>query len=194
MTVVDLMKRRDIVRKLYIQGNPVSAIAKILGSPLTCIKDDIAKIQSDWREAGTIEWSEHVDRQLARLDMLEQQAWNAWESSQQEENHEVLDFKDMTPAERKKIKKSLSKGDSVTATFNWTVKKHKSRGNPQFLNVILSVIRERSKLLGLDKINTDDGAVDDVPIIAVVATSPEDVDKMQDAQTFLAVNNAGKEP
>lgn len=188
-TVLTQMKRRDLVRRLYIQGNPLSAIAKIIGSPLSNVKDDVQYIQSAWRKAGEVEWSEHVSRQLARLDLLEQQAWSAWESSQCEENQEVLDFKDMTAAERKRIKKSLAKGDSVTATFNWTVKKSRNRGNAQFLNVILSVIRERSKLLGLDKINTDDGGVDDVPIIAVVATSPDDVDKMQDAQTFLAINS-----
>ena len=148
----------------------------------------MSQIQQDWREAGVVEWSEHVSRQLARLDMLETQAWDAWTSSKGVENLEVLDFKDMTASGRKKVKKQLGKGESLAATFNWTVKKHQSKGNPQFLNVILSVIRERSKLLGLDKINTDDGGVDDVPIIAVVATSLEDVDKMQDAQTFLAIN------
>lgn len=182
------LKRRDIVRKLYIQGNPISAIAKILGAKRTTITDDVSQIQQDWREAGVVEWSEHVSRQLARLDMLETQAWDAWTSSKGVENLEVLDFKDMTASGRKKVKKQLGKGESLAATFNWTVKKHQSKGNPQFLNVILSVIRERSKLLGLDKINTDDGGVDDVPIIAVVATSLEDVDKMQDAQTFLAIN------
>jgi len=187
-TVLDIYKRRDLVRRLYIQGNPLSSIAKIIGAPLSNVKEDVQFIQAAWREAGEVEWSEHVSRQLARLDMLEQQAWSAWESSQCEENQEVLDFKDMTSAGRKAVKTALGKGGAVSATFNWTVKKSRNRGNAQFLNVILSVIRERSKLLGLDKINTDDGAVDDVPIIAVVATSSDDIDQMQDAQSFLAIN------
>ena len=175
----------SVVRKMFMQGHSFKLIGESLGIKSETVSGIIKNLRQEFRDSHSEEWEEHVKMQLARLDMIESEAWSAWEESKKGKDcYETRDYKDITAD----ISKQIVAGAGNGQKFNFTVKSEKSKGNAQFLSTVLMCVRERSKLLGLEQLNNMDTNVDNIPIISAVVETAQDVVDMEKAQRFLSVN------
>lgn len=123
--------RRTRVAALRLQGWTQTEIAEELGvsQPLICA--DIKEIDAEWRESRNSTTQDFKDRELAKIDNREREAWEAyWRSVGT-------------------IEKRTTKGKGPDAEV--TVVEEQQAGDPQYLKVIEGCSKDRRALLGLDQ-------------------------------------------
>lgn len=126
----ELDARRELVARLYLQGRTQRSIAIELGISQSSVGLDLKRVRERWRAEAADKYETWLLEQLAKLDAIEQEAWAGWERSQQ---------------------------NSVTITNGpkgATTSTRNQAGDPRFLDMALSVIERRCRLLGFDL--TDD--------------------------------------
>jgi hypothetical protein len=96
------------------------------------ISDDLALIRKRWLESQMFNMNEYFHRELAKLDLIESEAWAAWERSK-------LSF--TSDSKRKYIDKE---GVERIETTN---KVEQRDGNAKFMELSLNVIKERRALI-----------------------------------------------
>ncbi len=74
-------KDLQITAELYLAGRNQYEIAEIIGVSQGTISNDLKAIRVMWRERAVIAFSERKAEELARLDKLEREYWQAWERS-----------------------------------------------------------------------------------------------------------------
>ena len=123
----------DIAHRYLMLHEPQAVIAAALNVCQATISKDIKTLIGRWQKSALIDMNEHRAAELARINRLELEYWNAWETSKRD--------KESTLAEK------------VTGTDTRTkaVKRAEGQvGNPSFLAGIERCIERRCKLLGLD--------------------------------------------
>lgn len=123
----------------YLKGWRQVDIAEELGLSQQQISIDLRTIQKRWRENTTLDLDEAKSKELARLDELEREYWQAWESSKGER---TKSRQESTGRVDPKTKKPVA--DKAM------MEKEQRDGNPAFLAGVLSCIDRRCKLLGID--------------------------------------------
>lgn len=125
------------ITDMYLTGKRQVDIAAELGVSQQQISYDIQEIHRRWRESDLINVNEAKQRELERIDKLEQTYWSAWEKSL---------------GERTRTKQETS-ADAVTGTERGkrraSVEKETLLGNPAYLAGIEYCITERAKIIGL---------------------------------------------
>lgn len=120
---------RILITKLYLEGKWQQEIANTLGVSQEQVSYDLRAIQKQWRDLPQAEINELRNKQLAKIDCLEREYWEAWQNSKKP----------------KDITNTSKEGDRIRAS-----KRSEPRnGNPQFLQGIERCIAERNKMLGL---------------------------------------------
>lgn len=122
---------RTQVAALYVRGVSFREICAIMGRSISTIDRDLKAIRARWRESQVADFTEHVNKELARIDAVEFEAWNGWMESKGERRTEesaIIDGKQRTRLQR------------VT----------EPTGDPRFLAVVSRCIDQRVKLLGLE--------------------------------------------
>jgi hypothetical protein len=127
---VDIVRRRDRVADLYVQGLTQCAIAEELGVHQPTVCDDLKKIQRQWRESTVRNFDEAKEMELQKLDRVEREAWAAWERSQKPAQSTTVEG-DGTP---KRSRKTISQRN----------------GDPRYLDTVLKCVAARRAILGLD--------------------------------------------
>lgn len=143
-------RARDIglVARLYLQGRSQRQIADVLNSRAgipyrlshVSVFHDIQKAQETWLASALIDIDEFKARQLAKLDLVEQEAWEAWEKSKVQGSTTIrrkIEYKADQP------QKSDNPGD-LTQT--------KDAGDIQYLKLALDCVKERNALVGITKL------------------------------------------
>ena len=118
------------IAQLYLKQMPQSEIAELLKINQSTVSRDLKVIQEEWRKSTLIDMNEAKQRELARIDQLEREAWQAWERSIGE-----------------KIETTNKKSGEGTEE---TVRKRTEAGDPRYLSVIAECIEKRMKILGLN--------------------------------------------
>ena len=77
----DVADRRRLVAELYLKGKYQTEIAKESGVTQQQISSDLKQIRKAWLEAGIRDFDAIKSEQLAKLDVLENTYWKAWEES-----------------------------------------------------------------------------------------------------------------
>jgi len=121
--------RREVTA-WYLQGDTQMEIADRLGLSRQQIGYDLKIIQAQWRDATAFDLDEAKAKELARLDHLEREAWQGWARSQLDK--QVSTTKELASGTRNSIQQTGQVGDT------------------RFLDVILGVMKQRCKLLGLE--------------------------------------------
>jgi hypothetical protein len=123
------------VARRYIRGVPQYQIALELGVVHSQISYDLKKLQERWMASSLQDFDAARAAQLARVDHLEREYWDAWDRSKEQCK---ITFKESTQAgkDRRRVKGSERVEDRV--------------GNPAFLAGVQWCIEERSRLLGLN--------------------------------------------
>ncbi len=125
-----LLKRRQQVAHLSLQGWTQSAIAEELDVSQPTVSTDLKAIQQEWLESASGDVEAARAKVLAELDLVQREAWAAWKRSQQ-------------PAETDVIS-----GQSENRQMRRTRKQQ--HGDPRFLEIIQKSIAQKRALLGLD--------------------------------------------
>ena len=140
-------RERDliIVSQMYLRGDTQQAMADAVsanyeGLSVTRqqISYDIKELHRRWVKEQIINIDAAKARELARVDKLEREAWDAWERSQQ-------DAETITTE-----KAVLAKGADADKRAKEVHRREGQVGDPRFLSVIEWCIERRAKLLGLD--------------------------------------------
>ena len=123
--------RRTAVARLYLRGRNQQEIADELGFTRKTVWDDIKEIRKEWQTQRLDDTEALINRELARLDHLEAEAFDAWERSKQDAEQETV----TDDPEKGQITKHVTTGQT---------------GDPQYLAIILKCCERRCRLLGLD--------------------------------------------
>ena len=126
------------ISALYLRGWRQVDIANELNLSRQQIGYDLKTIQQRWQETTTLNLDEAKSKELARLDELEREYWQAWESSKGERTKARQEIGATKDANGKPVVNRSS------------MEKEQRDGNPAFLAGVLSCIDRRCKLLGID--------------------------------------------
>lgn len=144
------------IAELHLKGMSQIAIAKQLKMTEATVSRDMAAIRLRWQESPLLDYNEAVQRELEALNIIQVEAWAAWEASKEEETI-----------------KSQSGGEGLQARA--TITKRSRVGDDKYLKIALECIDKRAKLLGLYKQTIEHTGKDGQPI-KVSAT----IDTMKD--------------
>jgi len=133
--------RRTEVAKLYLQGLYQSEIANIFDVTQAQISKDLAIIRQEWLTSRAQDYDEKIAEELAKIDAVEAEYWQAW----------------MKSKEIRTLKRTKSKGTResqevgiIETEYEEVTNEHGGVGDPRFLDGIQKCIERRCKLLGLD--------------------------------------------
>ena len=132
----ELIRDSRRIADLYLQGWPQVDIAReIRRSPAT-VSRDIKALQKDWLNSALVDFNEAKARELAKVDRLEREYWDAWERSKQDA--EVI------------TTKGKGKHKNKPEQLERTHKREGQVGDSRFLSGIQWCIEQRCKILGLE--------------------------------------------
>jgi len=122
--------RRKQVAELYLKGSSQPAIAEQLAVCQSTVSGDLKATQQEWRESAIRDFDELRAVELQKIDLIEREAWNAWERSQKPAQSAVVTGEGHDQKARKSMKHQY--------------------GDPRFLILVAQSINQRRALLGLD--------------------------------------------
>lgn len=125
---------RRKIAELYLRGKKQMEISKELGLSQATISRDLKIIQEDWVRESEQAIDERKAIELAKVDALELEYWEAWKRSQ--ENAVVETSEISTETSGQKIKKQKREEGQV--------------GDPRFLAGVMQCIDRRCQILGID--------------------------------------------
>jgi predicted transcriptional regulator len=147
-------RESDLVKiaGLYFQGKTQADIAKELTITQQQVSYDLKSLQTRWVEAGKELIDAAKGRELAKIDNLEREYWQAYKLSQKE-------FRSVSAKRNRIAVPEVENGKTVTKTGKITelnVKRENRVGDARYLSGVAWCIERRCKLLGLDApIKTD---------------------------------------
>lgn len=156
-------QRRNKVSAMYLAGKNQYEIAEACGCSQQQISLDLKKIRAEWRTERVAKIDAHMDKELARLDQVEAEAWQAWERSKR---NEVT-----------KQEKSGNRPGDQGGPFDEKSKTVRGQaGDPRFLSVVLDCVKKRCELLGLNAAVKSEVAVTGDAIMAAIAAGARRVE------------------
>ena len=132
---------RAIVAHLYLTQWSQTAIAKrmeeILGRHYTIkmVEKDLEAIRRKWEESQVVDFDRARNHELAKIDALEREAFEAWRKSQTGRHVESA---------------KSAKGGMHGNTSEESTRHETSAGDPRFMTVVQWCINKRCELKGLD--------------------------------------------
>lgn len=129
-----ILERRARVSDAMARGDTVVRIAQREKIGVSTALADMEAIRQTWLDRATINRELLIAAELNKLDVIEKEAWWAWERSKGR--------REETQTERV---------DGRSSRAKVSVKTHDRDGDPRFLEVIRACIEDRRKLLGLDE-------------------------------------------
>jgi hypothetical protein len=75
------VERRARVAALYLEGCTQTEISRIVGVNQATVSRDLALARREWRTNVLRDFTERQAEELAKLALLEAEAWSAWERS-----------------------------------------------------------------------------------------------------------------
>lgn len=124
------------ISQMYLHGDLQADIAASLSLSQSTVSRAITKLQAEWRASSLIDINEAKARELAKIDALELEYWQAWRRSQEDAESEITKLQGgSTDAPSKLEKQTRREGQS---------------GNPAFLAGIQWCINKRCEILGVN--------------------------------------------
>src|ERR1019366_8308517 len=129
-----VLERRQRVAGLYLRGQSQWQIARELSIGQATVSRDIEQLRKQWRQAQSLQIDAIQERELAKIDLIEIEAWAAWEKSK---------------ANKERTTKERSSGESATNSKVVVVTEGRLPEN-EFLKTVQWCINKRCEILGLD--------------------------------------------
>src|SRR6266568_9609843 len=129
---MDAVQRRRKAADTYLKGWSQETIASFLEVSQTTVSRDLDEVRAEWRQAATFEFDEARACDLQKIDLIEREAWAAWQRSQTPLSAVVRTDADGTkgPSHRSSLKNS--------------------HGDPRFLELVNKCVAQRCLLLALN--------------------------------------------
>ena len=131
----EIIRDRHRIASLYLKGRTQASIGEELGLSQSIISRNLATLHQEWLQDTSIDIRKAKARELARVDNLEREYWNAWERS---------------CSERKVASAEVRADDAQGKPHKSSLRKEQRDGNPAFLRGIEWCIDKRCRILGLD--------------------------------------------
>lgn len=122
-------ERRHEIATRYVRGEYQSVIAHALGISQQRVSQDLATVRQQWLASTLRDFDTRKAEQLAKVDAVEVEAWQAWHRSQQP--------REITLQESADGKRKMSRRLEGQA------------GDPRFLERVQKCIDQRCEILGL---------------------------------------------
>ncbi len=129
-TKFEINQRRAEVAKMYLMGMYQSEIAKKVGVTQSQISQDLKMLNKAWIAGAQDDISEAKAREVAKLDLIEAEAWDAWVRSKEKTVKRSAEKK----GERKTLEK-LEETENV--------------GDPRYLAQVERCVQGRCQLMGM---------------------------------------------
>jgi hypothetical protein len=143
----EVADRRDLIAELHLKGCPIAAIARRLSVSRRTVERDLEAVRAAWRTARRDAVEEAGDRELARLDLLEREAWDGWQRSQQQNVSEKLSKAEDEKPARGAAHSSAAGAVSAAAKKRAERTTRTQHGDPRYLLLIMKCIEHRLRLL-----------------------------------------------
>lgn len=144
-----LIRDRKRVSELILQGYTQQEVADKLAEETglqlsrSTIRADIEVIRKDWLQERRDNYDLLIDRELSRCDSTETELWKAWRASCNVAEKKIIS----------EVAKQLEEGkddlEMVVAKVVTILDSKGGAGDPRFFDKIISVQKERRRLLGL---------------------------------------------
>ena len=125
------LKRDEQLKRvcnLYLRGITQREIARQCGISLPCVVNDLKQIRKDWLQGMITDYDERKQKELARIDLVEEQSWWGWERSSRDS----------------RVNETMVEGEKSRAS----VKTHGQAGDPRFLERVSWCIEQRCRIFG----------------------------------------------
>lgn len=132
-------EREDIrarVAALRLQGFTFKEIGEDLGISTSMAYEEYKVVEHRWRVTAFHAINELKSRELARLDVVESEAWEAWRRSQQDATEITQDY--------------VGAGDARMLAGT-KARKTGRDGDARFLKIVVDCVDRRIKILGLEE-------------------------------------------
>jgi len=129
-----VLERRTKVSDLYLRGLSQWQIARELGIGQATVSRDLEALRVQWRESSSLAIDTILQRELAKIDLIEAEAWIAWERSKEN---------------RERTTKERSSGETSAKSKVVVVTEGRLPDN-EFLKTVQWCISKRCEILGLD--------------------------------------------
>lgn len=131
---VQMDRDKETITELILKGWTQQRIADFLEISQAQVNYDLKKIRKSWVEKAHINISLERKIALKKLELIEREAWGAWDRSQQPEITELAERLSEAINKEKVSRRSVSRV-----------------GDPNFLAKVLDVCKERHSILGLNQ-------------------------------------------
>lgn len=163
---LEILKRRQRVADLFLQGFTQLEIAEQLGVSRALVCQDIKRISDEWRQSAVVDFERARFLELKEIDRIRHEAWKAWERSQKPSQSADIAGEGGAGTTRKRIRNQY--------------------GDPRFLMVVHKCVATRRALLGLDaptKIapTTPDGEPLDAAVVVINRLNNEEFQQVKEA-------------
>ena len=132
-----IARDRRRISDLYLQGWLQADIATEIGISAPTVSRDLKALQGDWLQSALLDFNEAKAQQLAKIDRLEREYWEAWERSKQGQK-------------RTTVKGRGESGEEKPSHQEKSVTLDEGTGDPRFLQGVQWCIDRRCKVLGVD--------------------------------------------
>lgn len=152
-----IQRERDLlqVAEMYLRAETQEAIAVAIsenypsfGITRQQIGYDIKKLIKRWLKSQLINIDEAKARELAKVDRLEREYWDAWERSKEDKETVTKEKIERVAAQPEDDK--AGRADDKAGRAKVQMRSEGQVGNPAFLSGLQWCIERRCKLLGLD--------------------------------------------
>jgi hypothetical protein len=127
--------RRCQVAELFLRGiRRQGELAGRVGVNRSTISRDLKALNIRWKESGIRDLDAAKGQELERIDLLEREAWAAWEKSKN--GHETTTTEQTTTPQGERNKAAIRREDQP--------------GDPRYLETIRWCINKRCEILGLN--------------------------------------------
>jgi hypothetical protein len=171
------LDRRQKVAALYLQGKTQWDIARLVNVSQGTVSNDLAAIREDWLASALRDFDSKKAEELAKLDRLEAEAWEAWQRSK--EDAETVRKKS------EQVRTSEGRGKNQRSTLVpvkvvMELTKKGQAGDPRFLEQVRWCVETRLKLMGLMRNQADVKPVATLDWGAVMQTAGIGPEPVQD--------------
>lgn len=131
-----IVRYKKLTAELYLKCYPQTEIARRLGISQTVVSGYIVEMKEEWKNDARRDFAQIIERELAKLDLLELEYWESWEKSKKEQ--QIIEERE---------RRNSESGNEVVE--HKTTKK-RSPGAKSYLDGVQWCIERRAKYLGLD--------------------------------------------
>lgn len=142
----EIERDRRRIADLYLQGWLQADIAKEIGVAQSTVSRDLVALHGEWKKSALLDFNEAKAQQLAKIDRLEREYWEAWQRSCRTE--ETVTQRTKGEVERREDEKTGKFVDTRPAEL--TKAQRDRTGDPRFLQGVQWCIDRRCKILGVD--------------------------------------------